>query len=462
MDTNSYKQAVTEMYKAMQEVFAANERLRFCAQIVWDWDQDQSLPSPIQESPSLLLPPSPPSELEEEEEEALAVAAASATAGVEGEAAAAAAVPCGCQHTAWKPCPHECSICLKMLTIKDSEGLCFQCERDLVDIPKEYPADAAEAKRNSAYGEGAFHALILRIRANGCRGSATDTEGAKEVRNYLQDAERLDDIASHLLYTKADYTFKPWWFARWSYPLPESSYKPVCGDCEKPKEDDLGYCKLCEKPLTCCTASKNDEFACFMCEEDLRTVPDDYPEDAAEAKDVHFGAFYALVLRIQANNNREAAFDTENQVERAQCISEAGRLDCVATGILKGCAPAFKPWWQIRWNYWKQPGSTHEVPKWAVPKAKREPVPEAKTTKPNYKHPLWPSPRPKLFAKALGFKIKKHEDALEYLAQRAKITVEELLKMDPDIYAEKHMGGKRNAPYNCNKQRGWPYMFYTY
>ena len=476
MDTQNYKQAVVEMNVVMRELFEANQKFQRLSQIVWDWDK---MPSPIAEVPSPLLPRSPPSEPEERLKDQ----------------------PCGCRPTAWKSCPHECSICLKALTLKDSEGMCFECEKDLVDIPKLFPADAAEAKRNSAYSEGAFHALILRIRANGCRGSAIDMEDAEEVRNYLHDAERLDDIASHLLYTKADYTFKPWWFARWSYPLPESLYavrapvpepKPVCGCCKKIKEDTLGYCKLCERPLTCCHVSKDDEFACFVCEDDLRTVREDYPEDAAEAKAVGASAFHALVLRIQANNNREAAFDTENQVERAQCISEAGRLDCIATGILKNNAPAFKPWWRSGWHYWKQPGSMHEVPKWApkevehaVPPAgcytscslmhtpndtflaglcRQEPdwqalwreaaaeaVPyapsKAKTTKPDYNHKFWPSPRPKLFAKACVPKgtFPTHQDALEFLAYRANITVTELLTLEPDNYITKHMGNNPPA-----------------
>lgn len=448
MDTEDYKQAVLEMYKAMQDVFAVNETLRVAAERVWTWDKplhDQTNISSIREPPSPLLPPSPRSEPEE--------------GGTEP-------VLYGCNHDIWKPCVHVCSICEKALTLRDGERRCWHCERDIVDIPKLFPADAADAKLNSVYDEGAFHALIVRMRADGCRGCAMDTEDAEKVRQFLKEAERLDARASELLMRKSPYHYKPWWFARWSYPLPESPYKPVCGDCDKPKEDGLGHCKLCERPLKCCSASNNDEFACLFCEEGLRTMPEAYPEDAAEAKAVCASAFHALVLRIQANNKRKAADDTEDSAKREDCLVEAEHLDKIATGILKNNAPAFKPWWQIRWDYWHQPGSTHTVPAWA-PKEAEHAAPAAveavealapKPAKPNYKHPLWPSPRPKLFAKALSFKIKKHEDALEYLAQRAKITVEELLKMDPETYAEKHMGGKRNAPYNC----GWPYTIYSY
>jgi hypothetical protein len=61
--------------------------------------------------------------------------------------------------------------------------------------------------------------------------------------------------------------------------------------------------------------------------------------------------------------------------------------------------------------------------------------------KPNYNHPNWPSPKTKRFAKHLakhsGFRspwrskdpkaIKTHEDALEYIAKRVNISVENLL-----------------------------------
>jgi hypothetical protein len=62
------------------------------------------------------------------------------------------------------------------------------------------------------------------------------------------------------------------------------------------------------------------------------------------------------------------------------------------------------------------------------------PEPEPKP-KPNYNHPNWPSPTTKRFAKHLAKHsgwhdpktIKTHEDALEYIAKRAKITIETLL-----------------------------------
>jgi hypothetical protein len=67
--------------------------------------------------------------------------------------------------------------------------------------------------------------------------------------------------------------------------------------------------------------------------------------------------------------------------------------------------------------------------------------PEAKP-KPNYNHPNWPSPITKRFAKHLakhsGLRspwqshdpksIRTHEDALEYIAKRVNISVENLLQ----------------------------------
>ena len=62
------------------------------------------------------------------------------------------------------------------------------------------------------------------------------------------------------------------------------------------------------------------------------------------------------------------------------------------------------------------------------------PVAEAKP-KPNYNHPNWPSPTTKRFAKHLAKHsgchdpktIKTHQDALEFIAKRAKVSVETLL-----------------------------------
>ena len=230
------------------------------------------------------------------------------------EAEEAEEVPCGCEPNFWKACVHECSVCLKALTLRDGEGICGDCEEDLVTVEKEWPEDSAEAKKNSRYGDGAFHALVLRISANNHREAAHDTDDAEEVHKCLQEAKRLDARASDLLYKKADSTFEPWWFTSW--------------------------------------------------------------------------------------------------------------------------------------DYWMQPGSTHSVPAWAKPAAKPVAAAPAPTyelmPEPDYKHKFWPSPRPKLFAKACAPEMKsmKHQDALEFLAERAKITVPQLLEMAPGIYIHRHMGNK--------------------
>jgi hypothetical protein len=372
MDTEEYKQAVLEMYKAMQDVFAANETLRVAAERVWTWDKaphDQTNISSIRELPSPILPPSPRSEPEEEDAEP---------------------VPCGCASDIWKPCVHVCSICDKALTLRDSEGLCWMCEEDLVTVEKDWPYDAADAKMNSVYGKGAFHALVLRIRANNCREAADDTDDAEEVRNCLKEAERLDARATELLNHKSPYHYKPWWFARWDYWMQPGSTHEVPAWAEP-------------KALTVASPCGG------------HTTP--------------------------AGTRYKHTFSTT--CSPAPVAAPAPCTGCLSpTGFHLGiCTSA-------------PPPLVEEV---AVD---LEAV--AAKAKPDYKHPLWPSPRPKLFAKALGSKIKKHEEALEFLAQRAKITVEGLLKMDPETYAEKHMGGKRNAPYNCYKQRGWPYTFYGY
>lgn len=350
MDADSYKQAVLEMYTAIQEVFAANAKLQRCAQIVWDWDRQP--PSPIAEAPSLLLPPSPPSEPEEEAE--------------------AEDQPCDCQPTAWKSCPHECSVCLKALTLKDAEGLCWMCEEDLVTVAKDYPEDAAEAKQNNVYSEGAYHALVLRIRANNLREEADDTAEAEEVRVCLQNAERLDEIASHLLYTKADYTFKPWWFERWDYwrhywRQPGSAYNGDKTWARRRSPDGKTVSAPAPKPAPT-----------------LLKAPCGIPGHTTPA-----GTLYCLTC----------------------CPSEQVADDLEA----------------------------------------------AKPKRLDYNNSNWPSPRPKLFAKACApeRKFKTHQHALEFLAQRVGLTVEDLLKMSPDVYIQRHMWNKAPNYWQGTRHRSY-------
>ena len=77
------------------------------------------------------------------------------------------------------------------------------------------------------------------------------------------------------------------------------------------------------------------------------------------------------------------------------------------------------------------------------PAAAAEPVAEAEAKpKPNYNHPNWPSPITKRFAKHLAKHsgktdpktIKTHQDALEYIAKRANVSVETLLKWTINHY----------------------------
>ena len=204
-------------------------------------------------------------------------------------------------------------------------------------------------------------------------------------------------------------------------------------------------CSVCLADLTL----RDEEGFCWTCVDDIKTVPTDYPEDAAEA--TRHGAFYALVLRIRANNCREAAEDTGGAKGVRDCLKEAERLDGRASGLLfKGADSTFKPWWYTRWDYWKPEGKPMTCVDCNIVNGfhvgfcrSAAPVP--------YKNRFWPSPRPKLFAKACApeQKFKKHQDALEFLARRAGTTVENLLKMSPGTYIQKHMGNK--APYRLRR-----------
>jgi hypothetical protein len=77
----------------------------------------------------------------------------------------------------------------------------------------------------------------------------------------------------------------------------------------------------------------------------------------------------------------------------------------------------------------------------AEPVVGAQPEPVAKP-KPNYNHPNWPSPTTKRFAKHLAKHsgktdpktIKTHQDALEFIAKRANISVEQLLKWTINHY----------------------------
>ena len=65
--------------------------------------------------------------------------------------------------------------------------------------------------------------------------------------------------------------------------------------------------------------------------------------------------------------------------------------------------------------------------------------------KPNYNHHFWPSPTTKRFARHVAKHsgkdpktIKTHEDALEFLAEKAKLSVDDLLKMSIKSYQSAH------------------------
>ena len=81
---------------------------------------------------------------------------------------------------------------------------------------------------------------------------------------------------------------------------------------------------------------------------------------------------------------------------------------------------------------------------------------QPKKVRPNYNHALWPSPRPRIFAQkcqklygsSFAPKIRfTHETAIQYLADRAKITVDAFLKMRPDEYNRKFICSWKRPPH---------------
>lgn len=232
----------------------------------------------------------------------------------------------------------------------------------------------------------------------------------------------------------------------------------VCRDCSKtPHFDTSIKCEVCERVLDCCHASNEqpDRF-CFSCEDSVRNVPKDYPEDYAEVATWDRDVFYALVLRIAANDNREAEEDTDNDAEKVNCRAESYRLDKIASRLLMN-HPSFKPWWIERWDWDRVPQAYAQPP--------HSPLKPPPPARPNYRHSEWPSPRAKLFANELSVetKFRKHEDALQFLATRASMTVDQLLKMSLQDYVKKHNGGKLPAHLRTNRWlAGWGHHNITY
>ena len=64
---------------------------------------------------------------------------------------------------------------------------------------------------------------------------------------------------------------------------------------------------------------------------------------------------------------------------------------------------------------------------------------------------------------SVGTKFRKHEDALQFLATRASMTVDQLLKMSLRDYVKKHNGGKLPAHLRTNLWlAGWAYHVTNY
>ena len=150
----------------------------------------------------------------------------------------------------------------------------------------------------------------------------------------------------------------------------------LCGDCNRPHKENFRSCDLCTRKITCCYSSAKTTSLCFLCQENIESVINDWPEDSAEALQNSMydkGAYHALCLRIQANNNREAADDTEYIEERKQCLTEAELLDNIASDLLyKKADYLFRPWWFERWDYYRQPGYGGPMPKDASVAAKSD------------------------------------------------------------------------------------------
>ena len=177
-------------------------------------------------------------------------------------------------------------------------------------------------------------------------------------------------------------------------------------------------CEVCDRELVGYAPHKGaEDTLCFACGEVVDDVEGDFPELAAEnftSKEARFAA----IARQEAETCAEAAEDTDNANEIAQCLKKRTHMLKRAAHFDAIVAPA------------SASSSLAAAPK-----------------RPDYNHHYWPSPRAKMFANELidGPKLTKHKHALIYLAARADITVEQLLEMSPRTYADKHTGSRMPA-----------------
>jgi len=83
---------------------------------------------------------------------------------------------------------------------------------------------------------------------------------------------------------------------------------------------------------------------------------------------------------------------------------------------------------------------------------------KAKVTKPrpNYNHPIWPSPIPQVLAREMCGRRLIYEDALKFLAMRTGKTVEDFLKLTKQEYVDKfsHAVCTHGALRRCGR-RAW-------
>lgn len=170
-------------------------------------------------------------------------------------------------------------------------------------------------------------------------------------------------------------------------------------------------CEVCNRELVGYYPHKTaPETLCFSCGEYVDDVAGYYPELGADnftSKE----ARYAAIARHIAEDCAQAAEDTDDAQEIEECLEQlahmkrrAAQFDAIVASRLAS--------------------ASSEAPK-----------------RPDYNHCYWPSPRAKMFANYVnhnGPKITKHEDALAFLAQRAALTVEELLNMSPQTYIANH------------------------
>ncbi len=304
-----------------------------------------------------------------------------------------------------------CDVCcLPCRGYDDVRGFCGICANIYEDALKNHPEEVAEATLES---QDAVRLLVLRLSAESIRQEEEDAEvyycgarGPGPMEAFLN--RRAAELVECL-----PVCFAPWWKKRWTY----------------------------EKWCDVWVARKAEDWAVSEAAPILRRLAAMF---VAEKHKTH-----------ELENLRE-----EMEAAKGQHNHEIEALEKAHEDEMRAVEKAHEDEMRAVEEHHKREMETEEVCYTKAPKH-------------NYNHPLWPSPKTKRFALHIAANsgttppktIKTHAEALDFLAQRANISVKYLLNIDLKTYQERYArwsiyGGGGTSPLypgNYDESRVWWY-----